>query len=137
MIKANFTQKEKAIISKAANIELQYLTHIAGNRDEITQIGNIIQNTEKVKLVIPDEKLEIAITISNLIELFEGLEKDPNALFNLQVQHIDILALILAEHFEDIWDNEDEDDDYIEFAALCHKILKIGDLLNENPINPN
>ena len=137
MIKANFTQKEKAIISRAANIELQYLTHIAGNRDEITQIGNIIQNTEKVKLVIPDEKLEIAITISNLIELFEGLEKNPDTLFNLKVEHIDILALILAEHFEDIWDNEDEDDDYIEFAALCHKILKIGDLLNQNPINLN
>jgi hypothetical protein len=133
MIKGNFTQKEKEFISKAANIELQYLQFMAGDRDEIHQISELLKNPKTTKELFPDTKLEIAVTITDMIQLFERLEKEPEILFSLALEQIDIIALILAEHFEDIWGEEDD----IEFAALCHKVIRITEMLENNPINPN
>jgi hypothetical protein len=136
MIKANFTQNEKRILSRAAEIEIQYLLHIAQSKPEIHSIKELMKHPETMQPQIPDENLEIDITLVDMIKSFTDFKDNPESIYNLPVKQIDLISLILIEHFEDQW-KTDDDMDEIEWAALCYKIVSITDLLENNPINPN
>lgn len=129
MYKANFSNTEKRFITRAAELEIDYLKLIYESKESQRRIKSQLSDS------IKDKGLEISCQIVDLVEDFTKLKEDPNILYTLPEEHLEIICLILVEHFEEEWESETEDD--VEFAALCYKILNFTELRNQNNSNLN
>lgn len=133
MYTANFSKTEKRIISQAAEIEISYLMDMAEQKGIMKESFYNVVNMLKYHN-IENAKTEVSLQIFEVIQDFEKLKDNPEILFSMPIEHIDLITLILAEHFEDEW-AEHEDD--VEFAALCYKIIHITELIDNNNQNLN
>jgi hypothetical protein len=135
MYNVNLSSYEQKTISRAAEIEILYLMDMAQNKKAINRVSDILRHPESK---IPPTKFldtEVSLTVQELLEVFEKVQNDPQHLFSIDVRLIDLITIILCEHFEDEWANEH--DDNVEFEALCYKVIHLTELIEINQSNLN
>lgn len=133
MYNVTLSEYEKTTLSRAAEIEILYLMDIAQSKKAIERVSDILRHPESK---IPPTKFldtEVSLTVQELLEVFEKVQNDPQHLFNIDVRLIDLITIILCEHFEDEWVNEH--DDNVEFEALCYKVINLTDLIENSNLN--
>ena len=133
MYNVTLSEYEKTTLSRAAEIEILYLMDIAQSKKAIERVSDILRHPESK---IPPTKFldtEVSLTVQELLEVFEKVQNDPQHLFSIDVRLIDLITIILCEHFEDEWVNEH--DDNVEFEALCYKVINLTDLIENSNLN--